>query len=163
MGQARDRAPGASHLELEPDVHPNIESRVRDADLSEFPDGAFDVVLSNSVIEHLESFDRQAQWRRRFVGSRPGIGSRRSHFFVGGAGAGEALVPIESRIDARQRDPSDAQDRAAKAVPGRESKGGAYRPPREVLRRRAGVGRRPAPTMTCPSPERGVRVSATPA
>lgn len=49
------------NLWAEPDVHPNIEGRAGDAtDLSEFADGSFDVVFSNSVIEHLQTRANQA-------------------------------------------------------------------------------------------------------
>ena len=49
------------NLEAEPRVHENIEPRAGDAtNVGELPDGSFDVVFSDSVIEHLETFARQA-------------------------------------------------------------------------------------------------------
>ena len=53
------------NLAAETRKHENIEPRVGDAtDLRDYADGSFDVVFSNSVIEHLRTFDAQRAMAR---------------------------------------------------------------------------------------------------
>ncbi len=53
------------NLKEQEDTHSNIHSTVADAaDLAEHEDGCFDIAFSNSVIEHLFTFDRQQAMAR---------------------------------------------------------------------------------------------------
>jgi hypothetical protein len=53
------------NVEAEERCHSNIDPRAGDAaDLSEYPDGAFDIVFSNSVIEHLYTRANQERMAR---------------------------------------------------------------------------------------------------
>lgn len=53
------------NLEAQPQVHDNIVPTVGDAtDLADHADGSFDVAFSNSVIEHLFTFENQSRMAR---------------------------------------------------------------------------------------------------
>ena len=53
------------NLHLEKTTHPHIESRIGDAtDMKEFEDQSFDLVFSNSVIEHLYTWENQQRMAR---------------------------------------------------------------------------------------------------
>ncbi|WP_315820530.1 methyltransferase domain-containing protein [Paraflavitalea speifideaquila] len=57
------------NLEAEPVVLPGFSSVVGDAtDLKEFKDKSFDIVFSNSVIEHLFTLENQKRWQMRYSG-----------------------------------------------------------------------------------------------
>ena len=50
------------NLEAEPRRHPNIHPTAGDAtDLSRYADDSFDIAFSNSVIEHLTTFENQSR------------------------------------------------------------------------------------------------------
>lgn len=82
-----DRLPECSvtllNLEPQPTTLPNFSSVAGDArDLREFADGEFDVVFSNSVIEHVGPFSGQAAMARevRRIGKRYFIQTPNKHF-----------------------------------------------------------------------------------
>ena len=53
------------NLHLEKTTHPHLESQIGDAtDMKEFEDQSFDIVFSNSVIEHLYTWENQQRMAR---------------------------------------------------------------------------------------------------
>jgi hypothetical protein len=73
------------NLEEEPTHYPNMRSVKGNAcDMSEFSDRQFDIVFSNSVIEHLHSYDSQQAMARevRRVGRYHFIQTPNRYFFV---------------------------------------------------------------------------------
>jgi hypothetical protein len=73
------------NLHLENPSHPNIQSLQGDAtDMSEFPDQSFDLVFSNSVIEHLYTFENQKKMAKEIqrVGKRYFIQTPNKYFPV---------------------------------------------------------------------------------
>lgn len=61
-----------SHLENVPPNAPEIRALAGDARQLPFPDGQYDIVFSNSVIEHVGSFEDQ----RKFAGEARRVGKR---------------------------------------------------------------------------------------
>ena len=73
------------NLHLEKSTHPNIESRIGDAtQMPEFADQSFDLVFSNSVIEHLYTFENQQKMADEIlrVGKRHFIQTPNKYFPV---------------------------------------------------------------------------------
>ncbi len=73
------------NLTQSPSVHSNIVSKVGDAtDLKEFKDNEYDIVFSNSVIEHLYNFEAQQKMSSEVqrVGIRHFIQTPNKHFFI---------------------------------------------------------------------------------
>ncbi|AFL83484.1 methyltransferase family protein [Belliella baltica DSM 15883] len=73
------------NLESSETQHPQLKSIVGDAtDLSEYKDEAFDLVFSNSVIEHLYTWDNQVKMANECVrvGKKHFIQSPNKHFIV---------------------------------------------------------------------------------
>ena len=91
------------NIERFPSELPNMTSVVGDAvDLSEFNTGAFEVVFSNSVIEHLETYERQRRMARevmrvgrRYVVQTPNFWfPLEPHFLV----PGFQFMPVRARV-----------------------------------------------------------------
>ena len=135
------------NLEAEERRHPNIDPRAGDAtNLSEFPDGSFDVVFSNSVIEHLQTFGNQEAMAREVRRLAPVFWVQTPNFWfpvephfltpawhwlpvaarvapapAPALGLARAVPRQGGRRGGRPRDPADAPDRARPAVPRRDA------------------------------------------
>jgi hypothetical protein len=73
------------NLEEEPTHYPNMRSvKGNGCDMSEFADGQFDVVFSNSVIEHLHSYESQQAMAREVqrVGRYHFVQTPNRYFFI---------------------------------------------------------------------------------
>ena len=82
--------PSITMLNLQPisfvqaDSFPPIQTVVGDGCILPFPSGSFDIVFSNSVIEHLGTFDRQQAFaaEARRVGRRLWLQTPAKEFFI---------------------------------------------------------------------------------